>query len=177
MRYETKPTKVYLAERRPLRPNAQRARQAERRTAKSRRMAAKTAGGKQNRYRCSLEKNQTGKYTARIRVHFARREWELSVYFLASSEQAALKTLGPALRFLQTGEERLWFWGVDRSDDPNFSEGLLGEAGLKLDRRAEFPARSPAISVTPDGPVTAQALAPLVKSLRQSRAAARVAGD
>jgi hypothetical protein len=50
--------------------------------------------------------------------------------------------LEQTLQFLQQQEERLWFWGVERSDDPNFSAELVHDAGLRLDRRVEFPRRS-----------------------------------
>ena len=70
-----------------------------------------------------------------------------------------MQKLEQSLRFLQTNEERLWFWGVDRSDDPNFAAELLAEAGLKLDQRAEFPRRSALIAIAPDRNLLAYTLA------------------
>ena len=112
-----------------------------------------------NQYRCSIEKNQAGKFGGRIRAHFARQDWDLNVYFLAASQSRAVQKLEQSLRFLQMNEERLWFWGVDRSDDPNFAAELLAEAGLKLDQRAEFPRRSAFVAITPDRDLLADTLA------------------
>ena len=61
----------------------------------------------------------------RIRAAFTRKGWTLPVYFLASTFGHAMQKLEKTLQFLQRQEERLWFWGVDRSDDPNFSEELV----------------------------------------------------
>src|SRR5579863_9283972 len=94
-----------------------------------------------NEYQCSIEVNQNGKYCVRVRASFARKTWVLPVYFLASTFDRAMRKLEESLQFLQKKEENLWFWGVDSSDDPKFSEELVREAGLKLDRRAEFPGR------------------------------------
>jgi hypothetical protein len=132
-----------------------------------------------NEYRCSIELNQNGKYCVRVRAWFARNDWNLSVYFLVSTFDRGIKKLESTLQFLQKAEERLWFWGVDRSDDPNLSAELLREAGLELDRRIDFPERAPGLDAAPDRPVPAFALAPvrrnLAESLNQVRAVA--AGD
>jgi hypothetical protein len=140
-------------------------------------MRARTEG--RNEYRCSIELNQNGKYCVRIRAGFARNEWNLSVYFLVSTFDRGIKKLESVLQFLQKSEERLWFWGVDRTDDPNLAAELLREEGLEPDRRAQFPDRSPSFAVLPDRPVPAFALAPvrrtLAESLNQVRAIA--AGD
>jgi len=132
-----------------------------------------------NEYRCAVEINQNGKYCVRIRATFVRHSWVLSVYFLASSFDRAMNKLEQSLQFLQRQEDRLWFWGVDRSDDPNLSGEMLREAGLRLDRRAEFPRRSASVSLPPERPVPAFLLAPvrrgLAATLENSRAAA--AGD
>src|SRR5580693_288023 len=95
-----------------------------------------------NDYRCSIEKNQGGKYCVRIRVQYPRHAWNLAVYFLASSFDRAMKKLETSLHFLQRNEEKLWFWGVDRAADMGFSAEFLREAGLKLDNRLEFPRRA-----------------------------------
>ena len=121
-----------------------------------------------NEYRCAIEVNQNGKYCVRIRASFARHEWVLSVYFLASSFDRAMKKLEQSLQFFQRHEDRLWFWGVDRSDDPNLSGEMLREAGLHLDRRAEFPRKSASVSVSPGKPVPAFLLVPLRRGLADS---------
>jgi hypothetical protein len=77
-----------------------------------------------NEYQCTIEVNQTGKYCVRVRAIFARKAWVLPVYFLASTFDRAMRKLEQVLQFLQQKEERLWFWGVEYSDDPNFSEEL-----------------------------------------------------
>jgi hypothetical protein len=132
-----------------------------------------------NEYRCSIEMNQNGKYCVRVRAGFARNQWNLSVYFLVSTFDRGIKKLESTLQFLQKSEERLWFWGVDRTDDPNLTAELLREEGLELDRRTEFPERAPGIEVSAERPVPAFALAPvrrnLAESLNQVRAVA--AGD
>lgn len=175
MRYESNLRTVSSSGSHSLRASATRRGRTEKRRIERRLMAAKT-NGRRNQYRCSLEKNQSGKHAVRIRARFARQGWELSVYFLASSVQNAMKKLEQGLRFLQRSEERLWFWGVDRSDDPNFSADLLGEAGLKLDRRAEFPSRFSLIALVPDGALPPGVLAPVLRSFSQSRESARVSG-
>jgi hypothetical protein len=121
-----------------------------------------------NEYQCTIELNQTGKYCVRIRAIFARKAWVLPVYFLASTFDRAMRKLEQVLQFLQQKEERLWFWGVEYSDDPNFSEELVREAGLRLDRRAEFPRRSSNVALTPEKPVPAVLLAPVRRGLAHS---------
>ena len=125
-------------------------------------------GPQRNEYRCAIEMNQNGKYCVRIRATFARHAWALSVYFLASSFDRAMKKLEQLLQLLQREEERLWFWGVDRSDDPNLSGEMLREAGLHLDRRAEFPRKAASLSVPPGRPVPAFLLAPVRRGLAAS---------
>lgn len=125
----------------------------------------KRLNGRGNEYRCSIEINQTGKYCVRILATFSRTDWTLKAYFLASSFSRAVQKLQESLQFLQRHEERLWFWSVDRSDDPGFAGELLAEAGLKLDRRAEFPQRASRILVPSGKPVPAFALAPLRRGL------------
>src|SRR5437868_15085238 len=114
-----------------------------------------------NDYRCSIEKNQGGKYCVRIRVHYPRHAWSLGVYFLAGSFDRAMKKLEEGLDFLQRNEEKLWFWGVDRAEDLGFSAEFLKEAGLKLDRRREFPHKATSLSVAPEREVHAFAIGPL----------------
>jgi hypothetical protein len=135
-----------------------------------------------NLYHCAMEKNQNGKYNIRIRVLFGQGAWSLSVYFLASSFNAAMKKLEQSLQLLQKNEERLRFWGVERSDDPNFAGDLLQEFGLWLDRRREFPRKVAELNVPEERPVAASMLAPvrrvLADSVSQERERAfSVAGD
>lgn len=143
-------------------------------------MAAKTITRKKiitarNEYRCSLERNQAGKQSARIRARFARQNWELSIYFIAPSRQHAMRKLERVLRFLQLNEERLWFWGADRRDDPDFSAGILNDIGLKLDRRAEFPQRFSLVSLAPDRPIPDDQFDLVRRNLGQTRETARPA--
>ncbi len=141
-------------------------------------MATKS-GLLRNEYRCTIEVNQNGKYCVRIRATFVRKDWMLPVYFLASSFDRAMRKLEQSLQFLQRHEDRLWFWSVDRSDDPNLAGEMLREAGLHLDRRAEFPRRAASLSLAPERPVPAFLLAPVRRGLADAvelpRAAA--AGD
>src|ERR1700739_4489628 len=92
-----------------------------------------------NDYRCSMERNQSGKYCVRIQVFYPRHAWNLGVFFLASSFDRAMKKLEEGLDFLQRQEEKLWFWGVDRAEDLGFSAEFLKEAGLKMDPRTGIP--------------------------------------
>lgn len=141
-------------------------------------MATKSSSAR-NEYRCTIELNQNGKYCVRIRATFGRHGWMLPVYFLASSFDRAMKKLEQSLQFLQRHEDRLWFWSVDRSDDLNVAGEMLGDAGLHLDRRAEFPRRAASLSLAPERPVPAFLLAPVRRGLADAvdtpRAAA--AGD
>lgn len=133
--------------------------------------------GHRNRYRCAVEKNQAGKFCVRVKARFARHGWELSVWFLASSFEQGMRKLQQALRFLQRNDERLWFWGVDRSDDPNLSGELLNVAGLRLDKRSEFPRQAAVLVLAPDRPVAAEHLSPVRRDLNHSLAALRTASD
>jgi hypothetical protein len=132
-----------------------------------------------NEYQCTIELNQNGKYCVRVRAVFTRKSWTLPVYFLASTFDRAMTKLEQTLQFLQQQEERLWFWGVERSDDPNFSAELVQEAGLRMDRRLEFPRRSANVVLSPEKPVPAVLLAPVRRGLAGSIDTGRVsvAGD
>jgi hypothetical protein len=134
-------------------------------------------GTQRNDYRCSIERNQGGKYCVRIRAVFPSNSWSLSVYFLASSFDRAMKKLEQSLQFLQQKEDKLWFWGVDRSDDPNFSSEMLRESGLKLDRRTEFPRKAASLSLPPQKVVPAFMLGPIRRGLAESIESARAVGD
>lgn len=87
--------------------------------------------------------------------------------------------LEESLDFLQRNEEKLWFWGVDRAEDMGFSAEFLREAGLKLDRRSEFPRKATNLTVKPELEVPAFALGPMRRGLAESVEPARVqaAGD
>jgi hypothetical protein len=133
----------------------------------------------QNDYRCSIERNQGGKYCVRIQVHYPRHAWTLAVFFLASSFDRAMKKLEESLDFLQRHEEKLWFWGVDRAEDMGFSAEFLREAGLKLDRRIEFPRKATNVSLAPERQVPAFVLGPMRRGLAESVESPRslAAGD
>jgi hypothetical protein len=139
----------------------------------------RTANHIRNEYRCSIELNQTGKYCVRIKVQYPRHAWNLGVFFLASSFDRSMKKLEESLRFLQRNEEKLWFWGVDRSEDIAFSAEFLKDAGLTLDRRVEFPRKASSISLEPERDVPAFVLGPVRRGLAESVEYGRVrlAGD
>jgi hypothetical protein len=140
-------------------------------------MPAKT--NHRNEYHCTIEVNQNGKYCVRVRAQFSRKGWVLPVYFLTSTFDSAMKKLEQTLQFLQLKEDRLWFWGVEHSDDPNFSGELIEEAGLRLDRRAEFRSRSSKVALSPEKRVPAVLLAPIRRGLAESIDSGRLsaAGD
>jgi hypothetical protein len=121
-----------------------------------------------NDYRCSMERNQNGKYCVRVQVFYPHHAWSLGVYFLASSFDRAMKKLQQALDFLQRNEEKLWFWGVDRAEDPGFASDFLKEAGLRLDRRNEFPRKASNISLPSGKEVPAFALGTVRRGLAES---------
>jgi hypothetical protein len=141
-------------------------------------MAPRT-GVTRNDYRCSIERNQAGKYFVLLQVYYPRHAWTLGVYFLAGSFDRAMKKLEESLDFLQRNEEKLWFWGVDRAEDMGFSAEFLKEAGLKLDQRGEFPRKSTSISLAPEKEVPAFVLGPVRRGLAELVEAPRaaLAGD
>jgi hypothetical protein len=130
-------------------------------------MATRTLAAR-NDYRCSIDRNQSGKYCVRVQVHYPRHAWTLSIFFLASSFDRAMKKLEEALDFLQRQEEKLWFWGVDRAEDMGFSAEFLKEAGLRLDRRTEFPRKATNVSLTPEREVPAFVLGSMRRGLAES---------
>jgi hypothetical protein len=150
---------------------------------KVRSMISTKNGASGNLYHCAMEKNQNGKYNIRIRVQFERGAWYLSVYFLASSFTAGMKKLEESLQLLQKSEERLRFWGVERTDDPNLAGDLLQESGLWLDRRREFPRKVAEMNVASERAVPASLLAPVRRVLADSvsqereRSVSAAAGD
>ena len=128
----------------------------------------KKANSRWNEYRCCIETNQNDKYCVRIRARFKRHDWVLPVFFLASTFQRAIRKLEQTVQFLQQNEDRLWFWGVDRSDDPNVSDEMLCEAGVHLDRRTEFPRRTERLAVPPEQRVPPFLLKPARRRLAES---------
>ena len=133
--------------------------------------------GSRNAYECAVELNQNGKYCVRIRASFGRSKWSLPLYFLASSFDGAMKKLEQTLQYLQKREEALWFWGVQRSDDPNLAAELLADVGLRLDRRAEFPRKRGEVLASADRPVSAVQIAPLRRALADTVIPSRPAND
>lgn len=135
-----------------------------------------------NQYRCTIERNQNGKYNVRVRAQFGSgsQAWVLPLYFLASSFNAAMKKLEESLQLLQKSEEKLRFWAVERTDDPNLAGDLLQDVGLRIDRRRDFPRRTGEIAVPRERPISAAVLAPLRRLLADAVAQERVsaaAGD
>jgi len=132
-----------------------------------------------NEYRCSIERNQSGKYCVRIQVRYPRHAWTLGTFFLAGSFDRAMKKLEESIDFLQRQEEKLWFWGVDRAEDMGFSAEFLKEAGLKLDLRKEFPRKATSVALAPEREVPAFVLGSMRRGLAESVELSRavVAGD
>jgi hypothetical protein len=130
-------------------------------------MPARTSAVR-NQYRCSIERNQGGKYCVRVQVRYPRHAWSLGVYFLASSFDRSMKKLQDSLEFLQRQEEKLWFWGVDRAEDMGFSAEFLRQAGLMLDRRNEFPPKAANLTLAPERGVPAFVLGPVRRGLAES---------
>jgi hypothetical protein len=101
-------------------------------------------------------------------VHYPRHAWTLGVFFLASSFDRSMKKLEEALDFMQRQEDKLWFWGVDRAEDMGFSAEFLKDAGLRLDRRMEFPRKATNVSLAPERQVPAFVLGPMRRGLAES---------
>ncbi|HUA00162.1 MAG TPA: hypothetical protein VMB02_07520 [Candidatus Aquilonibacter sp.] len=131
-----------------------------------------------NDYLCAIEKNQNGKYNVRVRASFGGHDgWKITLYFLASSFNAAMKKLEESLQLLQKNEERLRFWSIERSDDPNVAGDLLQDSGLWLDRRRDFPRKAAELSVARTRAVPASMLAGLRRTLADSVADERPVHD
>ncbi len=130
--------------------------------------SSKRVNARQNNYVSAIELNQSGKYTVRIRASFGRRGWTLPAFFLASSFEGAIKKLEQSLQLLQRHEDRLWFWSVERSDDPNVAGELLEEFGLHLDRRGDFPNKAVRVSVPPERPISGLFPAAVRRQLAES---------
>ena len=124
-----------------------------------------------NEYSCAIEKTQNGKYNVRVRAAFSSvgaAPWTLRLYFLASSFNAAMKKLEESLQLLQKNEEKLRFWAVERTDDPNFAGDLMREFGLWLDRRHDFPRKIAELSIPRERQVPASQLAQVRRTLQES---------
>ena len=128
-----------------------------------------------NEYRCCIEINQNGKYSVRIQAKFGRKDWCLPVFFLVSSFDTAMKRLEEALQLLQRHEEHLWFWGVERSDDPKLAGEMLNQFGLHYDQRRDFPRRAAELTITAGRAVAAFRVAQARRSLAESISAGRTA--
>ena len=135
---------------------------------------SRSAASLTNEYSCAIERTQNGKYNVRVRAAFSSTKssesgpWTLRLYFLASSFNAAMKKLEEALQVLQKNEDKLRFWGVERTDDPNFAGDLLKEFGLWLDRRHDFPRKVAQLSVASERAVPAPHLAQIRRTLADS---------
>lgn len=128
-----------------------------------------------NEYRCCIEINQNGKYSVRIQVRFGAKNWSLPVFFLVSSFDAAMKRLEETIQILQRDEDRLWFWGAERSDDPKVAAELMSDMGLHYDQRKEFPRRVAEFALPPGRPVTAFRVAQTRRFLAESITTGRTA--
>jgi hypothetical protein len=132
-----------------------------------------------NEYTCAIERTQNGKYNVRVQAAFSSSKdtnagpWNLRLYFLASSFNAAMKKLEEALQILQKNEEKLRFWGVERTDDPNFAGDILRDFGLWLDRRHDFPRKVAELAVARERQVPASQLAQIRRKLADSIAQER----
>ena len=134
-------------------------------------MMSKTSASSANAYTCAIEKTQNGKYNVRLRVTFSgatAAPWSLRLYFLASTFNGAMKKLEETLQVLQKNEEKLRFWAVESTDDPNLAGDLLKEFGVWLDRRHDYPRKLAELSVTREKQVPASQLAQIRRTLADS---------
>jgi len=86
-----------------------------------------------------------------------------------------MKRLEEALQLLQRHEDRLWFWGVERSDDPKLAGEMLNQFGLHYDQRKDFPRRAVEVEVPAGRPVPAFRLAQARRTLANSISVGRAA--
>ena len=141
---------------------------------KPRNVMSRSGASAVNEYSCAIEKTQNGKYNVRVKAVFpapngtSSSSWTLRLYFLASSFNAAMKKLEESLQLLQKNEEKLRFWGVERTDDPNFAGDLLREFGLWLDRRHDFPRKVAELAVGRERQVPGSQLAQVRRVLADS---------
>ena len=132
---------------------------------------SKASSSSANGYICAIEKTQNGKYNVRLHAAFgggSASPWNLRLFFLASTFNGAMKKLEEALQVLQKNEERLRFWAVEKTDDPNLAGDLVKDFGLSLDRRQELPRKVAEVSVTRERQVPASQLAQVRRTLADS---------
>ena len=86
-----------------------------------------------------------------------------------------MKRLEEALDFLQRQKDKLWFLGVERAEDMGFSAEFLRQAGMRLDRRNEFPKRATSVTLAPEREVSASVLGPMRRGLAESVEVVRAA--
>lgn len=132
---------------------------------------SKASSSSANGYICAIEKTQNGKYNVRLHAAFgggSTAPWNLRLFFLASTFNGAMKKLEEALQVLQKNEERLRFWAVEKTDDPNLAGDLVKDFGLSLDRRQELPRKVAEVSVTRERQVPASQLAQVRRTLADS---------
>jgi hypothetical protein len=129
--------------------------------------------GRINVYQCAIATNRGGKFEVRVRAEFGGGAWVLPAFYLASTLEGALKKLEGALRAMHRGEEHLRFWSVERSDDPKFTDELLGGLGLSLDRRKEFPGVSARLEASAEKRISAASLRKLRSELAAPAASGR----
>jgi len=123
-----------------------------------------------NAYRCHVERNSNQRYEVRLEAHYGRADWTLRVFFLAHTPERALARMQAVLRFLQREEGKLCLWGADPADRELLFEELLANAlpdgaGLRLDRRRDFPRTAPSIVVPVGEPLTLLLLAELKRKV------------
>jgi hypothetical protein len=85
-----------------------------------------------------------------------------------------MKKLEKSLQLLQKNEERLRFWGVERTDDPNLAGDLLKEFGLALDRRKDLPRKVAELAIAREKTVPSSRLASIRRLLADSLANERI---
>lgn len=129
--------------------------------------------GPQNTYRVSVEPNQGGKYEVRLQARYGGSGWILPLYFLVSAPERLTARLLEALRYLQRREEELWMWGASPSDRGLLFDEMLGQAGLELDRRKEFPRVAVVVRVGSGESLRPLQLAELKRKLGERLAPAR----
>jgi hypothetical protein len=84
-----------------------------------------------------------------------------------------MKKLAQSLQMLQKNEDRLRFWAVERTDDPNVAGDLLREFGLSVDRRRDLPRKIAEFRVPRERAISIAALVPVRRILADSIAERR----
>lgn len=125
-----------------------------------------------NAYRCSAELNHNLRYEVRLEARYARSDWTLRAFFLASTPERVLSRVPAALRFLHREEEKLWLWGADPADRALLFNELLSRSDLQLDRRRSFPHNALTFMARRGEPLTPLFFAELKRKLAPRLAAA-----